>query len=44
MSMGVIILGFCKLREKLVSDTTINGEFCKDRAVISLAPEKKETA
>ena len=33
---GMIILGFCKLRQKYISDTTINKQFCKDRAVIEL--------
>lgn len=31
---GKIILGFCKLRQKHISDETINKEFCKDRAVV----------
>ena len=31
---GKIILGFCRLRGKHVSDETIGKEFCKDRAVI----------
>ena len=32
---GLVILGFCRLRQKLVADSTINEKFCKDRAVIS---------
>ncbi len=35
VSKGSIIKGFCKLRQKFISDETINKEFCKDRAVIS---------
>jgi hypothetical protein len=33
---GVVILGFCRLRKKSVSDRSIGGEQCKDRAVVDL--------
>jgi hypothetical protein len=31
---GSVVLGFCKLRQKHISDMTINQPMCKDRAVI----------
>ncbi len=31
---GVVIIGFCKLRQKRISDATALNQFCKDRAVI----------
>ncbi len=33
---GKIILGFCKLRQKHVSDQTIGLPLCKDRAVVNV--------
>jgi hypothetical protein len=36
LKAGTIIMGFCKLRQKHVSDVSINKEQCKDRAVINL--------
>ena len=33
---GIVIVGFCRLRQKHISDETIHKEFCKDRAVFSL--------
>lgn len=33
---GKVILGFCKLRQKHISDQTIDKPFCKDRAVVTL--------
>jgi len=33
---GTMILGFCKLRDKFVSDESINNELCKDRAVVDV--------
>jgi hypothetical protein len=36
---GKIILGFCRLRRKHVSDTTMNKPQCKDRAVLLLNKE-----
>ena len=33
---GRVIVGFCKLREKHISDSSMNQSLCKDRAVISL--------
>ncbi len=33
---GFVVLGFCKLRDKHVSDTTIGKPQCKDRAVFEL--------
>lgn len=37
---GAILIGFCKLRQKSISDETVKKEFCKDRAVIS--PKSKD--
>ncbi len=36
---GHIVLGFCRLRQKHVTDMTINKPQCKDRAVITLEGE-----
>ena len=33
---GRVIVGFCKLRQKHVSDASVNQPLCKDKAVISL--------
>jgi hypothetical protein len=33
---GRVIVGFCKLREKHISDVSLNQSLCKDRAVLSL--------
>lgn len=33
---GRVIVGFCKLRQKHISDMSANQGQCKDRAVISL--------
>lgn len=33
---GKVILGFCKLRQKHISDQTIDKPVCKDRAVVTL--------
>lgn len=33
---GKVIMGFCKLRQKHVSDETIGAQFCKDKAVVDL--------
>jgi len=33
---GFVVLGFCRLRDKHVSDTTIGKPQCKDRAVFEL--------
>lgn len=38
---GSVVLGFCKLRQKFISDMTINKEFCKDKAVLSFDKTKK---
>ncbi len=37
MSGGNLIVGFCKLREKHISDETVGLEYCKDRAVIDIS-------
>ncbi len=34
---GKVIMGFCKLRERHISDETITAEFCKDRAILTLS-------
>ena len=33
---GKVILGFCRLRQKHISDRTINENMCKDRAVVTI--------
>jgi hypothetical protein len=33
---GRLIVGFCKLRQKHISDMSVGQAQCKDRAVISL--------
>ena len=33
---GRVIVGFCKLRQKHISDVTLTNSTCKDRAVLSL--------
>ncbi len=33
---GKIILGFCKLRQKHISDQTIDKPLCKDRAIVTV--------
>ncbi|MFH1978482.1 MAG: hypothetical protein ABIJ92_04095 [Candidatus Aenigmatarchaeota archaeon] len=48
-AMGSIVMGFCKLREKFVTDQSINNELCKDKAVVdpqhleNLSQEKKDS-
>jgi len=34
LQRGVVIVGFCKLRQKKISDRSINMQYCKDRAII----------
>ncbi len=33
---GSVIVGFCELRKKHISDETIGMELCKDRAVLKV--------
>ncbi len=33
---GRVIVGFCNLRDKHISDVTLTNPTCKDRAVLSL--------
>jgi hypothetical protein len=33
---GKVIMGFCKLRQKHISDQTIDKPLCKDRAVVTV--------
>ena len=33
---GRLIVGFCKLRERHISDVTVTNSTCKDRAILSL--------
>ena len=40
MHGGTVIVGYCKLRQKHISDATAGKEFCKDRAVIDVDPSK----
>jgi len=37
---GTVIVGYCRLRDKHVSDTTLGKQLCKDRAVIDVDPSK----
>lgn len=47
---GAVIIGFCGLRQKHISDETVRMEQCKDRAVITASireapnPEENEEA
>lgn len=41
--VGKVILGFCRLRQKHISDQTITAELCKDRAVIDVTKQPKES-
>lgn len=36
LQKGHIVLGFCRLRQRHITDTTINQSQCKDRAIIML--------
>ena len=40
MHSGNIIVGYCRLRKKHISDTTIGNNLCKDKAVIDIDPAK----
>ncbi len=46
MKGGSVVVGFCELRQKHISDETIILELCKDRAVLTAnekeAPSPKE--
>jgi hypothetical protein len=37
---GHIVLGFCRLRQKHVTDTTINRPQCKERAVLTIPDDE----
>ena len=37
---GHIVLGFCRLRKKHITDTTINMPQCKDRALMTIPDEE----
>ncbi|MBN2331064.1 MAG: hypothetical protein JXC85_04555 [Candidatus Aenigmarchaeota archaeon] len=37
---GHIVLGFCRLRQKHITDTTINRPQCKERAVMTIPDEE----
>jgi len=37
---GAVIVGYCKLRQKHISDTTIGKELCKDKAVVDADQSK----
>ena len=41
MHGNYLIVGFCRLRQKYISDETIGAELCKDKAVIEV--DKKAT-
>ncbi len=36
-----LIVGFCKLRQRHISDETAGAELCKDKAVIEIEETKK---
>ena len=38
-----LIVGFCRLRERFITDTTLNKELCKDRATVLIETKNKET-
>ena len=40
MHGSTVIVGYCRLRHKHISDSTIGQQFCKDRAVLDVDPEK----
>lgn len=40
MHGGTVVVGFCRLRQKHISDTTLGNEYCKDRAVVEVDPSK----
>ncbi|MFH1364581.1 MAG: hypothetical protein ABIH52_02900 [Candidatus Aenigmatarchaeota archaeon] len=45
-SQSGIIVGFCRLRGKFITDQSINNDQCKDKAVIDINPkdfERRET-
>jgi len=44
MAAGVVLVGFCKLRGKHMSDTTRNKELCKDRATVDIPANAKPVA
>jgi hypothetical protein len=39
---GRIIIGYCKLRGRHITDDAISKEFCKDRAVLKLNESEKK--
>jgi len=38
-----LIVGFCKLRERFITDETINKETCKDRATVVVESQTKDS-
>lgn len=40
---GKVLVGFCKLRGKHITDLTIKKEFCKDRATVDIPAGEKAT-
>jgi hypothetical protein len=43
MHAGQVILGFCRLRQKHVSDSSIGLEYCKDKAVVDISEKSSNT-
>jgi len=41
---GVVVVGFCDLRQKHISEETITLEQCKDRAILIMSERGKEQA
>jgi hypothetical protein len=33
---GSLVIGFCRLRQKHITDVSVNQSLCKDRAVLDL--------
>lgn len=39
---GVVVVGFCTLRQKHISEETITLEQCKDRAILTVDEKEKD--
>ena len=40
MNGGTVIVGYCKLRKKHISDSSITNQLCKDKAVVEVDESK----
>jgi hypothetical protein len=36
LKKGAVVVGFCRLRQKFITDVSLSGPVCKDRAVLDL--------